>query len=214
MRDNEAYIALGHEYAVTTGARPGTIRRPGATPGDFSTSLGVVMRSLITNPEPPTLGGPMTGTAATATQSPKRGFFASLMWWKQSETEIENQTNQYATLSIWKSARGVSLLCCCLTAILTMLLGKLIGVTGQVAMIDAGIWLALGFLMYGGQRWAFVIAMIFWTLEKLGAVFTTGSPGTPIAQIIWWAAYMNAFYLGFKVEGRRRATVPPASARV
>lgn len=156
----------------------------------------------------------MTGTAATATGSAKRGFFASLMWWKQSETEIDNQTRLYATLSIWKSARGVSLLCCCLTAVLTVALSHLFGMTAQAAMIDGGIWLALGFLMYAGQRWAFVIAMILWTLEKLGGIVAFASPGAPIAQIIWWAAYMNAFYLGFKVEGRRRAGVPATSARV
>lgn len=144
-------------------------------------------------------------TAATPTSSPKRGFFASLMWWKQSDTEIENQTRLYETLSIWKSARGVSLLCCCLTATLTLLLGRLFGYTTESGLLEAGIWFTVGFLMYRGQRWAFVLAMLLWTVEKAGAIIAFTSPGTPIVHIFWWAAYMNAFFLGFKVEGRRRA---------
>lgn len=71
-------------------------------------------------------------------------------------------------------------------------------------MIEAGIWLMLGFLMYRGLQWAFAIAMIIWTIEKAAAIFSFKSPGTPIAHIIWWAAYMNAFFLGYKVEGKRR----------
>ena len=143
-------------------------------------------------------------TAATPAKAPKRGFFASLLWWQQSETEIENQTRLYATLSVWKSARGVSLLCCCLTATLTLLLGRLFGYSTESGLIEALIWFMLGFLMYRGQRWAFVLAMILWTVEKTAAIATFTSAGTPITHIIWWAAYMNAFFLGFKVEGRRR----------
>lgn len=143
-------------------------------------------------------------TAATPTASPKRGFVASLMWWKQSETEIDNQVRLYSTLGIGKSARGVSLLCCCLTATLTALLARMLGVTTESAMAEAVIWVALGFLMYNGHRWAFVIAMILWTFEKAAGVVALKSPGAPIIHIFWWAAYMNAFYLGFKVEGRRR----------
>lgn len=144
-------------------------------------------------------------TAATPTTSAKRGFIASLLWWKQSDTEIENQTRFYATLGIWKSARGVSLLCCSLTATLTLLLSRLFGLTTENALIEAFIWFTLGYLMYRGQRWAFVLAMILWTVEKAGAVVAFNSPSTPIVQLFWWAAYMNAFFLGFKVEGRRRA---------
>ena len=149
-------------------------------------------------------------SATTPARSAKRGFFASLMWWKQSEAEVERQTQLYATLSIWKSARGVSLLCCCLTAAITLLFGGLLGVPMQNALVDTGIWLGLGILMYGGQRWAFVVAMLLWTLEKGSAVVAFTSPAAPITQVIWWAAYMNAFFLGFKVEGRRQR--PPKTA--
>jgi hypothetical protein len=66
--------------------------------------------------------------------------------------------------------------------------------------------------MYRGQRWAFVAAMMLWTLEKGMLLFGGLASSAPIVQVIWWAIYMNAFVLGFRVErARRNAVALPAA---
>ena len=47
-----------------------------------------------------------------------------------------------------------------------------------------------------------ICAMIFWTGEKVYAI-ATSSGTTPIVNIIWWAVYMSAFWLAFKIELER-----------
>lgn len=148
----------------------------------------------------------------TASKPAKRSPFSFLTWWKVSDEELVRQTSQYRALKITQSARGQSLLLCLLSVAITVLLGRFIGVSPENMIAEAALWSFMGLMMYRGYRWAFIVAMVLWTLEK-GAMIVGSAAASrvPFTQVIWWAIYMNVFYLGFKVESRRLET-PAARA--
>jgi hypothetical protein len=141
-----------------------------------------------------------------------KSFLSFLAWWKTDPQEIEKQVAQYHTLRVWQSARGISLLLCMFTVAATALLRGPMNLSGEAIIVEAVIWTVVGFLMYRGQKWAFVAGMVLWTISKATLVFNGAAPGTPFVQVIWWAIYMNAFMLGFRVE-KSRATRRVAPAR-
>ena len=145
-----------------------------------------------------------------ASKAEKKSFF--LLWWKTDPEEIEKQVSQYGTLKIYQSARGLSLLLCLVSVAATILLSGSMTLSSGTVITEAVVWSSLGFFMYRGHRWAFVTGMVIWTLEKAFMLFSSGSASAPFVQVIWWAIYMNAFFLGFKVERRRRTVIAVAPA--
>ena len=145
-------------------------------------------------------------TAPAPPPKQKRSAFSYLAWWQINPHEVQKQMSEYATLKLWQSARGISVLLCLFSVTVTLLLSRLLGLSFSDAILEAAVWLALAAFMYRGHRWAFVAGMALWTLEKGYLLFRPASGGAgaaPIVQIIWWAVYMNAFYLAFTVERQR-----------
>jgi hypothetical protein len=143
----------------------------------------------------------------------KKSFLGFLAWWKTDPVEIERQVALYSTLKIHHSARGISLLLCGFSVAVTLLLGKLIGLSAFETGVEVVTWGSLGAAMYRGHRWAFVTAIVLWTLEKGYMLFAgVAAGGAPIVQVIWWAVYMNAFFQGYKVEAVRKAVVTAPAA--
>jgi hypothetical protein len=150
------------------------------------------------------------GPIASGQKEKKKSFLSFLAWWQTDPEEVKKQVAEYHTLKVWQSARGISLLLCLFTIAVTALLSKFVGLTTDTVIGEAVIWSILGFFMYRGHRWAFVGAMLLWTLEKATLLVTGGS--SPIVQVIWWAVFMNAFMLGFRVERGRKAALAVAPA--
>ena len=132
-----------------------------------------------------------------------------ILWWRIDAGELRRQIAQYKTLGIAGSARGHSFLLLVLSAVISAAVIEMVS-HDRLNYVDAGIFLVLGLLILAGQRWAIILAMAFWTLEKaiqvVGAVsnFGTTPSATPIVALIWWAVYMHAFYLALRVENGRR----------
>ena len=138
--------------------------------------------------------------------APKRSFFSFLAWWRVDAAEVQRQVESYESLTITKSARGISLLLCLLSVALTVLLGRVLGLTAGTVLSEAAMWSVMGLLMYRGHRWAFMVAMLLWTFEKATAVFSGATAGrAPVGQLIFWAIYMQAFRLGYEVESQRKS---------
>jgi hypothetical protein len=152
----------------------------------------------------------MTSVNTLDTKKSKKSAFSFLLWWRTDPAEVEKQVAGYTTLRVWQSARGISALLCVFSAAVTMLLGNFIHLSTGEIYAEVAIWSTVGILMYFGLRWAFILGMILWTIEKATMLFSGGA--APIVQIIWWAIYLNAFFLAFKVESRR-AEIPVARAR-
>jgi len=137
-------------------------------------------------------------------KKPPLWFF---LWWETDPEDVERQITGYGTLRVWQSARGISLLLCLFTVVWTVAFAGLVSLSSGAVLTEVILWSALGLLMYTGQRWAFIAAMVLWTLEKgLVVAVVWGTPPVLFMQIFWWAIFMNAFMLGFKVELQRRTT--------
>jgi hypothetical protein len=146
----------------------------------------------------------MTSVSSLDTKKAKKSAFSFILWWRVDPAEIERQIKAYHTLRVWQSARGMSALLCVLTVAATAVLGKFIRLSTNDIVAEAVVWLTIAIFMYRGHRWAFIVGMILWTIEKAMLLFG-GVAAAPIVHIIWWAIYMQAFFLGFKVESRRAA---------
>lgn len=128
------------------------------------------------------------------------------LWWIVDDAKLAKEIARYGERNPFKTARGVSALCLLLSVVITIVVVAL-KVFPANALIDAGISLFLALFCYLGHRWALLSAMAWWTLEKGVSIVEslTGSNGGFIfTNLIWWAAYMGAFWLAFRVEQERR----------
>jgi hypothetical protein len=145
----------------------------------------------------------MTDAPASA-QKKRKSFLSFLAWWKVDPGEVDKQVAEYESLGFWRSARGICAAFCILSVLITGLIGKTVGLSEETVAFEVIVWLVLAIGMYRGQRWAFGTGLVVWTIEKASLVASgIGNSAAPITQVIWWAIYMNAFYLGFVVERRR-----------
>jgi hypothetical protein len=124
-----------------------------------------------------------------------------LVFWKINPDKLKEQVEQYNSLKIYRSARGISFLWLVFSSIVSLLL--IAGHTMPVnSLADVALFLFFGIFIYVGYRWAMIGGMIFWTIEKFYAITT--APTYFIVQLIWWTLYMHYFYLAFKVEQQKR----------
>ena len=146
----------------------------------------------------------MSDTTDKAPEKNKSNFILNtLMWWKVEAAEVEKEVTEYGTRKPWNSSRGVSAGFCALTVVLTVALSGYLNLSTTEVVVEVGMWSTLGYFMYRAHRWAFIVAMVLWTFEKAVGLGSKG--GVPFVQIIWWGIYMNAFFMGFTVERKRRA---------
>lgn len=134
-----------------------------------------------------------------------------LLWWKIDPEELKNQIENYDTLKIHKSARGWCLFVCLAILIFSTIIGFL-SEPPVILPIGAVIYLVLGILMYKGQRWAMIISMILWTLEKGALIYMEIAKQNYqnigfniVQQVAFWCIFMHVFYFALRVENARRA---------
>lgn len=152
----------------------------------------------------------MVELTAEAPKKPKRPFLAGLLWWRTDTAEIDKQIAQYDSLKLWQSARGLSMLLCLFSVVVTLLLGSYLAMSPVEMFAEALIWTTLAIFMYRGHRWAFIAGMVLWTFEKGAMLLDSQAHSAPVLQVVWWAIYLNAFLLAFRVEKRKAllVTVP------
>lgn len=133
-----------------------------------------------------------------------------LLWWEISPEELEGQVENYKTLKITKSARGLSFLLCVASSIITLIFIAFFNMD-KTGFVDVILFIVLGFFIYKGQRWAIIITMILWTIEKALLIYEpitkSNYSTTSFLQIAWWCLYMHAFYVALKVENLRRLAI-------
>jgi hypothetical protein len=74
--------------------------------------------------------------------------------------------------------------------------------------VSTEVYLPLAFFIYRGRRWAMIVMMALWTLEKGYQIYASSTP-TPIVPVIWWFIFMNYFVNAFRIERARRIHLPP-----
>lgn len=137
--------------------------------------------------------------------------------WEMDETDLKNQVDNYNTLRITQSYRGRSVLI--MSAILGLsllvsLLGRAVGKSTDPTSVflDIIIFLPILFFVYKGHRWAIVLLMVSWTLDKgfsiyrvwQGGMMQIIGSGGGIMRIIWWLVIMPFFWRALEIENERR----------
>ncbi len=140
----------------------------------------------------------------------RRSAWRQLYNWTPTPDELRSQLEGYQTLGFFRSYRKLAAILLVFTTALSAFLIDDLG----IIILGAAVYLALAVFIYRGHRWAFIIAMVVWTMEKAAQLVeglsqaTTGAGGS-ITVLVWWAFYMSVFWSGFTVErARQRAPAP------
>jgi hypothetical protein len=134
-----------------------------------------------------------------------------LLWWRIDQDELNKQVAEYESMRRIQTAKGMSFFLLILSACAT----TTFIVFGDLSTVDFSevlIALVLGYFIYRGHRWATIAAMVFWSIERLTAIWGKPVFSPPfynpvemtVVQLVWWSIYMHVFYLAFRVEGLRR----------
>lgn len=190
--NNNFCQSCGVSLAVSAVPPPQPVVPPSPTP---------VQTAPQQSSAPPSVSPPVEQPITPTTSTPaKKGKNAShwFLWWQLDPDELHKQVEGYQSLKIHQSAKGQSLLLLIFSAAMNTAL-ILFSILDSFVFLDVFLFLVLGFFIYQGHKWAMMGAMILWTLEKLLSLLEVN----PIISLIWWAVYMHAFYLAFKVENLR-----------
>lgn len=125
--------------------------------------------------------------------------------WKISEEDLKNQLENYNSLKITKSYKGIAALLILGSMVLTVVLAKF-EVIPYDAVYGSIIYLPIAFFIYKGHKWAMIGIMILWTLERGYGLFSSDGSGF-IITIFWWFFFMSYFYNALKVELARKRLV-------
>jgi len=149
----------------------------------------------------------------TQDKKKSRAFtWSFLLWWKTNPEELKFEVDEYKTLKITQSSRGVSFLYLIFAGVVSFGLNYFAKV--DFFWVDSFIDILLGYFIWRGHRWAMILAMLLWTYDK-GDILYSGimgnsygqfniPAGNAFIQIFWWALFMQMFYKAFRVECLRR----------
>lgn len=141
------------------------------------------------------------------------------IWWKLDPTQLKKQVNEYTTLKVYKSFKGIAVLFIAGWVFLTKFFSIIHWIPNNKFIVslfvyeDIGIFSLIFYLflmvfVYKGKRWAIVIAMIIQTLNSGYALLSSILLGNIdiifwLMIVFWWALFMKFFYAAFKVEQLR-----------
>ena len=131
----------------------------------------------------------------------KRAGLYWILWWKTDPEELRQGLEDYDSPQLFKRTRFLAAALLWLSMAISVAL--ILGLHGNVqGLADVAVSGVLSVFILRAQRWAMIVAMIFWTLEK--AFLLGGAPYLIVPQIVWWCVYMHVFMLALKVENARR----------
>lgn len=106
-------------------------------------------------------------TEGNKPKAERKGFWRSTFDWRMSPAELAEQVSGYSSLGIGKSYRKLSAMLWLLTVAITALIGPWLMKMDWIAVIsNTVIYSGLAIPCFRGHRWAFVLSMALWTIEK------------------------------------------------
>jgi len=100
------------------------------------------------------------------------------------------------------TSRGVAAVVIIAQGALTVALSSLLGIDPTDALLGAAVLcLPLAFFVYRGHRWAMVVWLAVFTLDRAISI-SDGAAAAPM--IIWWLILMPYFFQPLQVENARR----------
>ena len=135
--------------------------------------------------------------------TPKKSGWRTLIDWRLTVDERREQVEGYHSLTWSKAARkqSAALLIFSISITFAMLPLKVVSLNDAVASLL--VYAPLSVFMFRGHRWAFVVGILLWTLEK-GVQLAT-HPGYVMTLAIWWILYVRTFCHALAVEMARRS---------
>ena len=116
------------------------------------------------------------------------------------EEELRNQVENYNSLNITKSARGLAAIVIGIFSAITIGLYYLDVVPAE-NLFSLVLYLLLAIFIYKGHRWAIIAVMVMWTFDK-GYQLYIGQGG--IGLFFWWLQLMSPLASALGVENARR----------
>lgn len=114
------------------------------------------------------------------------------------KSEIERQVKEYYTLPFRQTFRGMAYYITGFVLLVTVLAGLL---TLNIEILyEVSIIVPLMFLMRKGYRGVFILAIIWWTLEKGLQLYTTPVGASIASILVWWVAVTYIYVEAFWVE--------------
>lgn len=130
--------------------------------------------------------------------------------WSVDPIALEEQISGYRTLGGLASYRKISALLVLLAVLSTI--GTSLAWDSDLTTKELGltviVYSVLAAFVYRGDRWALVLIMVLWTLDKAASAYMTlmlGNIAGVLVQALWWAFYMSFFWKAFTVERERRS---------
>lgn len=127
--------------------------------------------------------------------------------WEPSKEELNNQIENYNSLSITKSYKGIA----SLITLGLVLMGVIVSLFVYETLfsldifIGLAIYIILSFFIYkGGHRWAIIALIVVWTYEKIIGIIEYGG----ISHLLWWIVITPFFYRALRVENEIKKLKP------
>lgn len=127
-------------------------------------------------------------------------FFDSFKWWSIEAQELQEQDNKYSELKVTESYRGRAFLVVLAFSLISIVYGIVVNVPS--AFITGLLVTLLALFIYKGFRWAMLLVMIIWTIEK-----ATTFLSSPWVSIFLWVLVMGSLFKAWKLEGVRNQRI-------
>jgi len=123
------------------------------------------------------------------------------------EDDFKNQVENYHSLGITKSVRGQLAVFFLVMLVVSLLIGyfSVSYFSFEDVLYSFIIYIPLAYFIYKGHRWAMIVMIIMWTLEKgYQLVATTPVGRLGILTLVWWYIVVAYLYKAIKIENARR----------
>jgi len=127
--------------------------------------------------------------------------------WKLDEANLKNQLDNYNTLGITQSYRGISVLIVAALLGISLILSFFGLFADPTTMFwEILIYLPILYFVYNGHRWAIILLMVLYSFERGAQVYEISQSGSnSIAlPIIWWCIVMPYFWKALRIENERK----------
>jgi ribosomal protein L37E len=127
----------------------------------------------------------------------------------ENKVEMSRQVNEYDTLSITQSVRGKTVLFMGGTFIFSLILGAFgILVKPLDVIFEAIVYIPILFFIFYGHRWASIVLMVMWTLEKIYTLvlmsdYVKPSLGLFLSILGFWAYIISLSLKNIEIENLR-----------
>lgn len=111
------------------------------------------------------------------------------------------QVENYKTLPYLKTYRGMSFLLTFIILAATLVMG--IVEPASDILYGLAFVVPIIYLVYRSYRWSYVIAILWWCVEKFTQIFTAATFPLVVSALMWLAIGVWVYYRAFAVENMR-----------